>query len=74
MVWRTLTSVWKSNGTYTSTVEMPSGIDIRVEPSTLRFSKLNSKQKFKMTFTVLGGTSGKVYIWEPDLGRWETFM
>ncbi|CAI9095703.1 OLC1v1031699C2 [Oldenlandia corymbosa var. corymbosa] len=50
---RTVTNVGEGDSVYTATVDAPEGVKITVNPSTLKFSKLNQKLTYEITFSKL---------------------
>ncbi|XP_015083976.2 subtilisin-like protease SBT1.7 [Solanum pennellii] len=48
---RTVTNVGEAKSSYSVEVASPPGISVTVKPSTLKFSKLNQKLKYQVTFT-----------------------
>ncbi|GLU04246.1 hypothetical protein SLE2022_214050 [Rubroshorea leprosula] len=58
---RVLTNVGDDQSVYQSTVAVPYGLDIKVEPSTLSFTQKYQKQNFSITVEVYGQASPVVY-------------
>ncbi|CAI9095704.1 OLC1v1031700C1 [Oldenlandia corymbosa var. corymbosa] len=54
---RTLTNVGEANSVYTAKVDALEGVKITVNPNTLKFSKINQKLTYEITFTKLSSTS-----------------
>eukprot|EP00268_Persea_americana_P028693 TRINITY_DN27831_c2_g3_i1.p1 TRINITY_DN27831_c2_g3~~TRINITY_DN27831_c2_g3_i1.p1 ORF type:complete len:786 (+),score=86.13 TRINITY_DN27831_c2_g3_i1:227-2584(+) len=54
---RTVTNVGLARSTYTVKIIKPVGVDVSVKPETLRFSKVNQKLTYTMTFRRRKGTS-----------------
>ncbi|MQL80047.1 hypothetical protein Taro_012505 [Colocasia esculenta] len=50
-VHRTVTNVGKASSLYTAKVEQPAGVRVTVTPGTLRFSKVNEKLTFTVSFS-----------------------
>ncbi|KAG6514273.1 hypothetical protein ZIOFF_024620 [Zingiber officinale] len=55
---RRLKNVGAPSATYMAVVGAPSGVNVRVYPSILRFNSLNQEMKFSVTLTMAGGGSG----------------
>ncbi|KAM3379793.1 subtilisin-like protease [Capsicum galapagoense] len=47
---RTVTNVGEAKSSYNVEIALPPGVSVTVKPSTLKFSKLNQKLKYKVTF------------------------
>ncbi|XP_015083979.1 subtilisin-like protease SBT1.7 [Solanum pennellii] len=48
---RTVTNVGEAKSSYTVEIDSPPGVTVNVKPSTLKFSKLDQKLKYQVTFT-----------------------
>ncbi|CAN4075955.1 unnamed protein product [Withania somnifera] len=48
---RTVTNVGETKSSYSVEIALPPGVSVTVKPSTLKFSKLNQKLKYQVTFT-----------------------
>ncbi|XP_055821083.1 subtilisin-like protease [Solanum dulcamara] len=48
---RTVTNIGKAKSSYSVEIVSPPGVSVIVKPSTLKFSKLNQKLKYQVTFT-----------------------
>ncbi|XP_042386017.1 subtilisin-like protease 3 [Zingiber officinale] len=55
---RRLKNVGAPSATYMAVVGAPSGVNVRVYPSILRFNSLNQEMKFSVTLNMAGGGSG----------------
>ncbi|PHT39613.1 hypothetical protein CQW23_18467 [Capsicum baccatum] len=51
MYTRTVTNVGETKSSYIVEIASPPGVSVIVKPSTLKFSKLNQKLKYRVTFT-----------------------
>ncbi|GLT34204.1 hypothetical protein SLA2020_087310 [Shorea laevis] len=58
---RVLTNVGDDQSVYQSTVAVPYGLDIKVEPGTLSFTQKYQKQNFSITVEVYGQASPVIY-------------
>lgn len=47
---RSVTNVGTQNSVYTVTVKAPQGVTMKVEPTTLSFTRVNERQSYKVTF------------------------
>ncbi|KAL3499649.1 hypothetical protein ACH5RR_038742 [Cinchona calisaya] len=50
---RTVTNVGEANSVYTVEIVQPSGVKVTVKPNTLRFSQVNQKLTYEVTFSPL---------------------
>ncbi|KAL3503615.1 hypothetical protein ACH5RR_038064 [Cinchona calisaya] len=50
---RTVTNVGEANSVYTAKIVQPVGVNVAVEPTTLKFSELNQKLTYEVTFSPL---------------------
>lgn len=57
--WRKATNVGEANSVYSIKVEQPVGLAVAVSPETLRFSEVNEKLSFTVTFSSTGGAAGR---------------
>lgn len=51
---RTVTNVGEAHSTYGVTVSAPKGVDVKVQPKKLIFSKANQKETYSVTFNRIG--------------------
>ena len=54
---RTVTNVGLARSSYTVQIIKPQGVDVSVKPQTLRFSEVNQKRTYTVTFSRRQGTS-----------------
>ncbi|WMV60445.1 hypothetical protein MTR67_053830 [Solanum verrucosum] len=60
---RTVTNVGEAKSSYTVDVVSPPGVDVKVEPSVLKFAELNQKMSYQVTFTqIVNRSSGTVDV------------
>lgn len=52
---RTVTNVGEAHETYSSEIDAPEGVSVRVDPTSLSFTSVNEKKTFKITFESKGG-------------------
>ncbi|XP_006358961.1 subtilisin-like protease SBT1.7 [Solanum tuberosum] len=60
---RTVTNVGEAKSSYTVDVVSPPGVDVKVEPSVLKFAELKQKMSYQVTFTqIVYRSSGTVDV------------
>ncbi|CAA3011690.1 subtilisin-like protease [Olea europaea subsp. europaea] len=59
---RTVTNVGESKSYYNVEIVHPLGVDVRVEPTTLNFSKLNQKLMYRVTFKPLASAGNNTVV------------
>ncbi|KAJ8526851.1 hypothetical protein K7X08_029328 [Anisodus acutangulus] len=58
---RTVTNVGQAKSTYRVEVDLPPGLDVKVEPTTLIFTKLKQKLSYQVTFTPLATRPSTIF-------------
>ncbi|XP_047943951.1 subtilisin-like protease 4 [Salvia hispanica] len=59
---RTVTNVGDPNSSYRIVVSPPRGVDVQVEPTTLKFSKINQKLKYEVKFKLLASAPNTTFV------------
>ncbi|XP_057775360.1 subtilisin-like protease [Salvia miltiorrhiza] len=68
---RTVTNVGEANSVYKVGVVAPRGVDVKVNPATLQFSKVGQKLGYSVTFSGLGGGRGRKEVAQGVI-RWSS--
>ncbi|XP_060207190.1 subtilisin-like protease [Lycium barbarum] len=58
---RTVTNVGQANSAYSVEIDSPPGVDVKVEPTTLVFSKVKQKLSYQVTFTPLAARPNTIF-------------
>lgn len=59
---RTVTNVGDPSSSYDVEISLPRGVEVRVEPTTLKFSELNQKLEYKVTFNKLTSAPNNTFV------------
>ncbi|KAG6418837.1 hypothetical protein SASPL_121043 [Salvia splendens] len=59
---RTVTNVGEADSSYRVVISPPRGVDVQVEPTTLKFSKINQKLKYEVKFKLLASAPNTTFV------------